>query len=225
MTRSVKSGAIIVAAGLAILAAAAWSRSGKGVDLPNPKADESPAAAKGKETVVFAGGCFWGIQAVFEHVKGVTRATAGYSGGTVKNPGYEDVSSGTTGHAESVEVVFDPSQITFGQLLKIFFSVAHDPTELNRQGPDFGTQYRSAIFFTTPDQQRIARAYVDQLTQAKMFSSPIVTQIQPMTGFYRAEDYHQDYAAHHPENPYIVINDLPKVANLKKEFPELYVSR
>ena len=225
MTRSVKSGAVIVAAGLAILAAAAWSRSGKGVDLPNPKADESPAAAKGKETVVFAGGCFWGIQAVFEHVKGVTRATAGYSGGTVKNPGYEDVSSGTTGHAESVEVVFDPSQITFGQLLKIFFSVAHDPTELNRQGPDFGTQYRSAIFFTTPDQQRIARAYVDQLTQAKMFSSPIVTQIQPMTGFYRAEDYHQDYAAHHPDNPYIAINDLPKVANLKREFPNLYVAR
>src|SRR5208282_1980310 len=123
------------------------------------------------------------------------------------------------------EVVFDPSQITFGQLLKIFFSVAHDPTQLDRQGPDFGTQYRSAIFFTTPDQERIARAYVDQLTQAKTFSSPIVTQIQPMTGFYRAEDYHQDYAAHHPDNPYIVINDLPKVANLKKKFPDLYVNR
>ena len=226
MTRSIKSAAIVIAAALAVVvAAAAWSRAGKGVDLPNPKADESRASAKGAETVVLAGGCFWGIQAVFEHVKGVTRATAGYSGGTVKNPGYEDVSSGTTGHAESVEVVYDPSQITFGQLLKVFFSVAHDPTELNRQGPDFGTQYRSAIFFTTPEQQRIAKAYVDQLTQAKSFSDPIVTQIQPMSGFYRAEDYHQDFAVHHPDYPYIVVNDLPKVANLKREFPDLYVSR
>ncbi|HXY79097.1 MAG TPA: peptide-methionine (S)-S-oxide reductase MsrA [Candidatus Bathyarchaeia archaeon] len=226
MTRSIKIAAVVViAAGLAVLAAAAWSGSGKAGNLPDPKADESLATAKGKETVVLAGGCFWGIQAVFEHVKGVTRATAGYSGGTVKNPGYEEVSSGTTGHAESVEVVYDPSQITFGQLLKIFFSVAHDPTQLNRQGPDFGTQYRSAIFYTTPEQQRIAQAYVDQLTQAKAFSSRIVTQIQPMTGFYRAEDYHQDYAAHNPDNPYIVFNDLPKVANLKKEFPDLYVNR
>ena len=226
MTRSIKIAAVVViAAGLAVLAAAAWSGSGKAGNLPDPKADESLATAKGKETVVLAGGCFWGIQAVFEHVKGVTRATSGYSGGTVKNPAYEEVSSGTTGHAESVEVVYDPSQITFGQLLKIFFSVAHDPTQLNRQGPDFGTQYRSAIFYTTPEQQRIAQAYVDQLTQAKAFSSRIVTQIQPMTGFYRAEDYHQDYAAHNPDNPYIVFNDLPKVANLKKEFPDLYVNR
>ena len=225
MTRAIKTGAVIVAAGFAIVAAAAWSRSGKGFDFPNPKADEARASTKGTETVVFAGGCFWGIQAVFEHVKGVTRATAGYSGGTVKNPGYEEVSTGTTGHAESVEVVYDPSQITFGQLLKIFFSVAHDPTELNRQGPDFGTQYRSAIFYTTPEQLRIAKAYVDQLTQAKIFSDPIVTQIQPMAGFYRAEDYHQDFAVHHPDYPYIVINDLPKVANLKKDFPDLYVSR
>jgi peptide-methionine (S)-S-oxide reductase len=220
-----KSALIVIAAGLAVLAAAAWSRSGKDFDFPNPKADEARASAKGSETIVFAGGCFWGIQAVFEHVKGVTRATAGYSGGTVKNPGYEEVSTGTTGHAESVEVVYDPSQITFGQLLKIFFSVAHDPTELNRQGPDFGTQYRSAVFYTTPEQQRIAQAYVDQLARAKIFADPIVTQIQPMTGFYRAENYHQDYAAHHPDNPYIMINDLPKVANLKKDFPELYASR
>jgi len=226
MTRSIKFGAAaVITAGLSILVAAAWSGAGKAGNLPDPKADESLAAAKGKETIVLAGGCFWGIQAVFEHVKGVTHATAGYSGGTVKNPGYEEVSSGTTGHAESVEVVYDPSQITFGQLLKIFFSVAHDPTQLNRQGPDFGTQYRSAIFYTTPEQQHIAQAYVDQLTQAKAFSSRIVTQIQPMTGFYRAEDYHQDYAAHNPDNPYIVFNDLPKVANLKKEFPELYVNR
>ncbi len=226
MTRTIKIGAtVVIVAGLAVFAAAAWSGAGKAGNLPDPKADESLATAKGKETVVLAGGCFWGIQAVFEHVKGVTRATAGYSGGTVKNPGYEEVSSGTTGHAESVEVVYDPSQITFGQLLKIFFSVAHDPTQLNRQGPDFGTQYRSAIFYTTPEQQRIAQAYADQLTQAKVFSSRIVTQIQPMTGFYRAEDYHQDYAAHNPDNPYIVFNDLPKVANLKKEFPDLYANR
>jgi peptide-methionine (S)-S-oxide reductase len=192
--------------------------------LPDPKVDESPAAAKGRETVVLAGGCFWGIQAVFEHVKGVTKATAGYSGGTVKNPGYEEVSSGTTGHAESVEVIYDPSKITFGQLLKIFFSVAHNPTELNYQGPDVGTQYRSAIFFETPEQERIAKAYVEQLTQAHTFSSPIVTQIQPFKAFYRAEDYHQDYAERHPENPYIMINDRPKVANLKKELPDLYVN-
>jgi peptide-methionine (S)-S-oxide reductase len=192
--------------------------------IPDPKVDESPAASKGQETVVFAGGCFWGIQAVFEHVKGVTRATSGYSGGSVKNPNYEEVSSGTTGHAESVEVVFDPSRITFGQLLKVFFSVAHNPTELNRQGPDVGTQYRSAIFYSSPDQQRIAEAYVEQLTQAKTFSGPIVTQIAPFKAFYRAEDYHQDYAVHNPDNPYIMINDLPKVANLKKQFPDLYVN-
>jgi peptide-methionine (S)-S-oxide reductase len=164
------------------------------------------------------------VQAVFEHVKGVTRATAGYSGGTVKNPGYEEVSSGTTGHAESVEIVYDPSKITLGQLLKVFFSVAHDPTELNRQGPDTGTQYRSAIFFANPDQQRIAQAYVDQLDQAKIFSHPIVTQIAPLKAFYRAEDYHQDYAVHNPDNPYIATYDLPKVKHLQQEFPGLYVA-
>jgi len=225
MFRSIVMGVIFLGAVVYLGVNLSRSSATAATAIPNPAVDDPLASAKSQQTVVVSGGCFWGIQAVFEHVKGVTRATAGYSGGTVKNPGYEDVSSGTTGHAESVEVVFDPSQITFGQLLKIFFSVAHDPTELNRQGPDFGTQYRSAIFFTTPDQQRIARAYVDQLTQAKMFSSPIVTQIQPMTGFYRAEDYHQDYAAHHPDNPYIAINDLPKVANLKREFPDLYVNR
>jgi peptide-methionine (S)-S-oxide reductase len=191
--------------------------------LPDPKVDESPTATKDRETVVLSGGCFWGIQAVFEHVKGVSKATAGYSGGKVKGPTYEEVSSGQTGHAESVEVVYDPSKITLGRLLKIFFSVAHDPTQLNRQGPDEGTQYRSAIFYETPDQQRIAQAYVDQLTAAKAFSRPIVTEITAYKGFYRAEDYHQDYANQHPDNPYIRINDLPKVDNLKKEFPDLYV--
>jgi peptide-methionine (S)-S-oxide reductase len=214
---------VVVAASLAVLAISSWLRTSAAKALPNPKIDESVAGAKGRETVVVAGGCFWGIQAVFEHVKGVTKATAGYSGGTVKNPSYEEVSSGTTGHAESVEVVYDPSQITFGKLLKVFFSVALDPTELNRQGPDVGTQYRSAIFYETPEQERIARAYVQQLTADKTFSRPIVTEIMPFKAFYRAEAYHQDFLVHHPDNPYIVYNDLPKIANLKKQFPNLYV--
>jgi peptide-methionine (S)-S-oxide reductase len=192
--------------------------------LPKPAVDEQQTANKGSETVVFAGGCFWGIQAVFEHIKGVTKTTAGFSGGNAKSPSYEDVSSGETGHAESVEVVYDPSQVTFGQLLQVFFSVAHDPTELNRQGPDEGTQYRSAIFYETPDQQHIAQAYVDQLMQAKAFSHSIVTQILPFKAFYRAEDYHQDFALHNPGNMYIMINDAPKVSNLKKQFPDLYAN-
>jgi peptide-methionine (S)-S-oxide reductase len=224
MSRVLRSSLLIVPGVLVLLYALGWNPVRGATTLPDPKADEPLATAKSRETVVLAGGCFWGIQAVFEHVKGVTKATAGYSGGSVKNPSYEEVSSGTTGHAESVEVVYDPSKITFGQLLKIFFSVAHDPTELNRQGPDFGTQYRSAIFYETPDQQRVAQAYVDQLTEAKTFSSPIVTQVVPFKAFYRAEDYHQDYAVRNPDNPYIMMNDLPKVANLKKNFPSLYVS-
>lgn len=223
MTRILRLILVVAASAVPLLNVIGCGVVGAATALPDPKIDESPATVKGRETVVLAGGCFWGIQAVFEHVKGVTKATAGYSGGTVKSPSYEDVSSGETGHAESVEVVYDPSQVTFGQLLKVFFSVAHDPTELNRQGPDSGTQYRSAIFFETPGQQRIAQAYVDQLTQAKIFPGPIVTQIAPMKGFYRAEDYHQDYAVHNPGNLYIVINDLPKVANLKKQLPDLYV--
>jgi peptide-methionine (S)-S-oxide reductase len=207
---------------LILFGALRHSATSAAVALPDPAVDETLAAKKGHETIVIAGGCFWGIQAVFEHVKGVTRATSGYSGGSVKNPDYEEVSSGTTGHAESVEIVYDPSQITFGTLLKVFFSVAHDPTELNRQGPDSGTQYRSAIFFANPDQQRIAQAYVDQLNQAKLFSRPIVTQIVPLTGFYRAEDYHQDFAAHNPDNAYIAMFDAPKVKHLQQEFPGLY---
>ena len=192
--------------------------------IPDPAVDETLAPQKGQATVVVSGGCFWGVQDVFEHVKGVTRATSGYAGGPVKNPDYEEVSSGSTGHAESVEIVYDPSKITLGQLLKVFFSVALDPTELNRQGPDSGTQYRSIIFFANADQQRIAQAYVDQLNQAKVFSRPIVTQIVPMKAFYRAEDYHQDYATLHPDNPYIATFDLPKVEHLKQNFPNLYVA-
>src|SRR5579862_8538160 len=216
---------VIVAAGSVFIGLIGCNGAIAANKVPDPKVDEPVAATKSQEKVVFAGGCFWGIQAVFEHVKGVTQATAGYSGGEVKNPSYEDVSTGTTGHAESVEVVYDPSQVTLGQLLKIFFSVAHDPTELNRQGPDDGTQYRSAIFYSNAEQQRIANAYVTQLGEANVFSRPIVTQIAPEKAFYRAEEYHQDYAAHHPHDLYIMMNDAPKVAALKSEFPNLYVSR
>ena len=191
-------------------------------NLPDPVVDETPAAQKGHERVVFSGGCFWGVQLVFEHVKGVKQATAGYAGGTVNQPSYEQVSTGETGHAESVEIEYDPSKITLGQLLKIFFSVAHDPTELNRQGPDTGTQYRSAMFFTTLDQQHIAQAYITQLEEAKSFSSPIVTQIAPLKAFFKAEEYHQDYAIHNPDNPYIAMFDAPKLKNFKAMFPALY---
>lgn len=226
MPRSWKHILIILAAGVLLCGVVAErSANGAGAPLPNPAIDETVATSGARETVIFAGGCFWGIQAVFEHIKGVTKATAGYSGGTLKHPSYAEVSSGTTGHAESVEVVYDRSQITFGQLMKIFFSVALDPTELNRQGPDEGTQYRSAIFYETPDQQRIAQAYIAQLTDAKAFPRPIVTQVVPFEAFYRAEEYHQDFLMHNPDNPYIVINDLPKLSNLKKEFPTLYVNR
>ncbi len=190
--------------------------------LPNPTADTAMTAKSGSETAVFAGGCFWGVQAVFQHVHGVKSATSGYSGGASATAQYEIVSSGKTGHAESVKVVFDPSQITYGQLLKVFFSVAHDPTELNRQGPDSGTQYRSVIFYSNDDQKRVAGAYIAQLTQAKVFSSPIVTQVVPLQSFYPAEDYHQNYATLHPDNPYIAINDAPKVDHLRKQLPELY---
>src|SRR6202040_2771781 len=207
-------------AATAVAAAAATAAA-----IPDPAVDEKLASRPGQETLIVAGGCFWGVQAVFKHVKGVTRSTAGYSGGTVKNPGYEDVSTGTTGHAESVEVVYDPSVITLGQLLRVFFSVVHDPTQLNRQGPDTGTQYRSAIFYGNGEQQRIVQAYVDQLNQAKIFSQPIVTQIVPLNGFYSAESYHQDYAEHHPENPYIMICDLPKLKNLEQQFPNLYIAK
>ena len=180
------------------------------------------APPRAQQTAVFAGGCFWGVEAVFEHVKGVIRVTSGYAGGSVASPSYEAVSGGETGHAESVEVVFDPAQISYGKLMQIFFSVAHDPTQLNRQGPDVGTQYRSAIFYANAQQQREAESYVAQLTQAKTFSRPIVTEIVALRGFYPAEAYHQDFAEKHPLHPYIVINDRPKVERLKKMFPELY---
>jgi len=190
--------------------------------FPKPALDQPVAATKGKEVAVISGGCFWGIQAVYEHTKGVISATSGYAGGTADTAQYEAVSSGTTGHAESVKIVFDPSQITYGQILMIFFSVAHNPTELNKQGPDWGTQYRSSVFYSTPEQKKIAEAYIQQLNAAKVYSGKIVTQVVPLDGFYPAEGYHQDYLKHHPDNPYIVINDLPKIRNLKEDFPGLY---
>src|ERR1700686_3333804 len=174
------------------------------------------------DTAVFAGGCFWGVEAVYDHVKGVTHAISGYAGGDVASPSYEQVSTGDTGHAESVEVIYDPSQVSYGKLLQIFFSVVHDPTQLNRQGPDQGTQYRSAIFYNSAQQQQVAQSYIKQLTAAKTFSRPIVTQVATLRGFYPAEAYHQNYLAQHPNQPYIVINDQPKVAALKKQFADAY---
>jgi peptide-methionine (S)-S-oxide reductase len=193
--------------------------------LPEPTTDTAKATTAGQATAVFAGGCFWGVEAVFKHVKGVSTATSGYAGGSAGTASYPLVGTGMTGHAESVEVKYDPSVVTYGQLLRVFFAVAHDPTQLNRQGPDWGTQYRSAIFYTSPEQERVAKAYIAQLDAAKTFSKPIVTEVTPLKGFYAAEDYHQNYLALHPDQPYIVINDLPKLASLKSELPDLYVKK
>ena len=190
--------------------------------IPNPAIDAPLAKVKGEQTAVLAGGCFWGIEAVYEHVKGVTRVESGYAGGSDETARYGTVSSGETGHAESVQITYDPSQVTYGQLLKVFFAVAHDPTQLNRQGPDTGTQYRSAIFYANDEQKRIAESYIAQLDQAKIFPHKIVTQVTPLKKFYEAEAYHQDYLANHPNEPYIVYNDLPKLESLRKQLPELY---
>jgi peptide-methionine (S)-S-oxide reductase len=191
--------------------------------IPPPSVDASLAKQPGKQTAVFAGGCFCGVQSVFQRVKGVLRTTAGYSGGAAKTATYEQVRTETTDHAESVEVVFDPSRITYGQLLRIYFSIAHDPTQLNRQGNDVGTSYRSAIFFTTEEQQRLAKAYIAELDGQKVFPKPIVTEVTSLKAFYRAEDYHQDYAYYHPDNSYIQVCDRPKIEALKQQFPELFV--
>jgi len=191
--------------------------------IPAARVDQPLASRPGNESAVFAGGCFWGTQAVFERVKGVVHTTAGYAGGSAATATYDQVTTETTGHAESVEVVYDPSKITYGELLRIFFSVAHDPTQLNRQGADVGTSYRSAIFYINDDQKRIAIAYIAQLDNEKVFPSRIATEVTPLKGFYRAEDYHQDYALHHPENPYIEVCDRPKIAALKHQFPDLFV--
>ncbi len=214
-----------ISSALSLLTLSACTSSDAATPLPNAVADTPLATAKGTETAVLAGGCFWGMQAVFQHVKGVTRVISGYSGGAKETAEYYKVSSGATGHAESVQITYDPSQITYGQLLKVYFSVAHDPTELNRQGADVGTQYRSAVFYSNDEQKRVASAYIAQLEAAKVFSGPIVTQAVPLKAFYPAEAYHQDYVVHHPYEPYIVINDLPKVANLQRRFPGLYVGK
>ena len=182
----------------------------------------SDVPAAGEQVAVFAGGCFWGVDAVFKHVRGVSRVVSGYAGGGAATAQYQIVSTGATGHAESVQVTYDPAQVSYSRLLQIFFSVAHDPTELNRQGPDVGTQYRSAIFYANEAQKKVALSYVDQLSQAKVFSRPIVTQVVPLHDFYPAEEYHQNFLARHPHHPYILLYDLPKLRQLQKQFPALY---
>ena len=190
--------------------------------IPAASIDVPLAKQPGKETAVFAGGCFWGVQSVFQRVRGVISTAAGYSGGSAKTATYKQVITETTGHAESVEVIYDPSRLTYGQLLRIFFSVAHDPTQLNRQGPDVGTSYRSAIFYTNEDQKRLAQSYIAQLDHAKVFPKAIVTEVTPLKAFYHAENYHQDYAYYNPENPYIQVCDRPKIEALRQQFPELF---
>ncbi len=192
-----------------------------GSQFPTPAVDDALQGAKGKQVAVLAGGCFWGLEAVFEHLKGVDNVVAGFAGGEKNTAHYDEVSTGSTGHAESVEITFDPAKISYGQILKVYFSVAHDPTEVNRQGPDSGTQYRSAIFYGSENQKRVADAYIHQLNGAHVFGRQIATQVVPLRGFYAAESYHQHYAQLHPEQPYIAINDLPKVAALQKQYPEM----
>jgi peptide-methionine (S)-S-oxide reductase len=222
---SLRLSAIIFIFALLFAGVTAGSAADRAVAVPSPAVDASIATAKSTQTAVVSGGCFWGIQAVFQHVKGVINATSGYAGGSAKTAEYEIVSTGMTGHAESVKITYDPSQVTYGQLLRVFFSVAHDPTQLNRQDPDEGTQYRSAVWYANDEQKRIAEAYIAQLDKAKIFPAPIVTKVVPLNGFYPAEGYHQNYAANHPDDPYIVYNDAPKVAHLREQLPELYAAK
>jgi peptide-methionine (S)-S-oxide reductase len=217
-SRTIQAG---LTASLLVFAACA-AADGAAKPIPAPLIDEAKPGGQGSETVVLSGGCFWGMQGLFEHVKGVRQAVAGYSGGAASSAQYETVSTGTTGNAESVKITFDPSVISYGRILRIFFSVAHDPTEMNRQGPDEGTQYRSEVFFANPQQEKIARAYIGQLDRAHVFAAPIATRVDRFTGFYPAEAYHQDYLIRHPDSPYIVVNDLPKIAGLKSTYPDLY---
>ncbi len=208
----------------ALLGTAACNATTSVPTLPDPTVDASPMHGQGPQTAVLAGGCFWGMEGVFQHVKGVIDVSSGYSGGEAATAHYETVSTGRTGHAESIKITYDPSRITYGKLLKVYFSVAHDPTELNRQGPDEGTQYRSAIFYANDEQRHVAQAYIGQLQRAHAFRQPIVTQVVPLKAFYPAEAYHQDYLMRHPDSPYIVINDLPKISHLRDEYPSLYVA-
>ncbi len=228
MRKSLFSRLSLVGAAVGALAIASFalppSHAGEAaVVIPAPAAD-MPAAA-GIQTAVLAGGCFWGVQGVFQHTKGVVSAVSGYAGGSKVNAQYELVSTGTTGHAESVQIKYDPQKISYGKILQIFFSVVHDPTQLNRQGPDSGTQYRSAIFTTSDAQKKVAQTYIAQLDAAKVFPGQIVTKVGPLEGFYPAEAYHQDYLTLHPNQPYIAYNDLPKIENLKKIFAESYIDK
>ncbi len=210
-----------LAAIAATLALVACDRAEARAALPDPVPMAAAAPGAPLDTAVFAGGCFWGVEAVFRHVKGVTSSVSGYAGGRTEYPNYDDVSAGGTGHAEAVRVIYDPAVVSYGTLLKVFFSVVHDPTELNRQGPDVGTQYRSALFMRTAEQTAAAKGYIAQLTAAKAYRRPIVTEVSPLTKFYVAEAYHQNYLALHPTQPYIVYNDLPKLAALRKEFASI----
>ena len=216
----------LLAAGAVILAAWAFLGSGvaaeKAVSLPAPARDMPAATGSNRETAVFAGGCFWGVQAVFQHTRGVLNAVSGYSGGQKETANYDSIGTGRTGHAEAVQISYDPKQISYGKLLQIYFSVAHDPTQLNRQGPDSGTQYRSAVFYSSAGQKDVAERYVAQLDAAKLFPGKIVTELTPLKAFYPAEAYHQDYATLNPYSPYIARFDLPKIANLKSMMPEAY---
>jgi peptide-methionine (S)-S-oxide reductase len=214
---------MVVAGVLACLLSAFGGRAARtSTSFPKPLLDQPMASASGREEAVLSGGCFWGVQAVFQHTRGILSATSGYSGGQAETAHYEMVSGGNTGHAESVKIVFDPAQITYGQLLMVFFAVGHNPTELNKQGPDWGPQYRSAVFYSSDEQKKIAEAYIAQLEDAKLYTQKIVTQVVPLKAFYPAESYHQDYLKHHQDSPYIRINDLPKIVELKKQFPHLY---
>ncbi len=213
---------------LGIVGMAIWRSPLMGAETPvviAPPTIDNPKVAGPSQTAVLAGGCFWGVQGVFEHARGVKKVIAGYAGGQRSTARYEVVSSGATGHAESVQIIFDPAEISYGQILQIAFSVAHDPTQLNRQGPDVGSQYRSAVFYADDGQKRIAEAYISQLVKARAFARPIVTRVDPLKGFYAAEDYHQDYLIHNPDVPYIAMWDLPKVENFKRMFPQLYIGR
>ena len=220
-----RSQSFLISMGLGIIALSAVAVANTKTlpkNLPEPVADSSIVAAQGKQVAVFAGGCFWGMEAVFEHVKGVTNVVSGFSGGSSATASYDRVSGGETGHAEAVEVTYDPKQVSYGQLLKVFFAVAHDPTQRDRQGPDWGTQYRSAIFFANSDQKKMAESYIKQLTQKKVFPNPIVTEVSVLKAFYPAEEYHQNFIKRNPTYPYVVVNDLPKLEQLKKQFPDWY---
>ncbi|MEP7065971.1 MAG: peptide-methionine (S)-S-oxide reductase MsrA [Gemmatimonadota bacterium] len=222
MIQSALRGVAVLGVALAGVAMASGRASSAPIILPAANVGTRLAPAAGEEVAILSGGCFWGVQAVFQHMKGVKSAVSGYTGGALKNPTYEQISTGTTGHAESVRITFDPAQVSYADLLRVFFSVATNPTELNYQGPDHGTQYRSVIWYTTPDQQITAKAYIDQLTKAHTYANKIVTEVKPGQAFFNAEGYHQDYATLHPESGYIAINDAPMVVNFKKLLPTLY---